>query len=96
MRADEVRDLSDAEIAARVGELEEERFRLRFRGATETLDDPLRQRVIRREVARMKTILRERALGTSPGAAGAAAGTPARAKKKATTPRRTARKGGKS
>jgi len=61
MRAEEIRDLSDIEIKARVGELEEERFRLRFRGATETLNDPLRTRVIRREVARMKTILRERA-----------------------------------
>jgi large subunit ribosomal protein L29 len=63
MRAEEIRDLSDVEIRDRVGELEEERFRLRFRSATETLDNALRLRVIRRDVARMKTIMRERALG---------------------------------
>lgn len=62
MQAEEVRELSDAEIRDRLNEFEEERFRLRFRAATETLDDPLRVRVIRREVARMKTILRERDL----------------------------------
>ena len=50
------------EMQARIAELEEERFRLRFRGATETLDDPLRLRVIRRDIARLKTVLRE---GTS-------------------------------
>jgi len=42
--------------------MEEERFRLRFRSATEALEDPLRFRVIRKEIARMKTILRERQL----------------------------------
>ena len=60
MRADEIRELSDAEVRTRVAELEEERFRLRFRAATETLEDPLRLRLIRKDVARMKTILRER------------------------------------
>ena len=45
---------------ARVAELEEERFRLTFRAATETLEDPLRLRVIRRDIARLKTVLRER------------------------------------
>jgi large subunit ribosomal protein L29 len=37
MRAEEIRELSADEIRARVAELEEERFRLRFRSATETL-----------------------------------------------------------
>ena len=41
-------------------ELEEERFRLKFRSATEPLEDPLRLRVIRKDIARLKTILRER------------------------------------
>jgi large subunit ribosomal protein L29 len=63
MRADEIRDLSDDEVTSRIAELEEERFRLRFRSATETLDNPLRLRTIRKDIARLKTILRERAVG---------------------------------
>ncbi len=65
MQAEEIRELNDTEIRARVAELEEERFRLRFRGATETLEEPLRVRAIRREVARLKTILGERARGAT-------------------------------
>ncbi len=62
MRADEILELSDEEIRARVAELEEERFRLRFRSATEALDEPLRFRVIRKDIARLNTVLRERQL----------------------------------
>jgi large subunit ribosomal protein L29 len=62
MRASEIRELSEADITARVAELEEERFRLRFRSATETLENPLRLREIRRDIARLKTVLREREL----------------------------------
>jgi large subunit ribosomal protein L29 len=58
----EIRELSDADLAARVTELEEERFRLRFRSATEVLEQPLRLREIRRDIARLKTVLRERTL----------------------------------
>ena len=65
MRADEIRDLSDADIRTRIGEMEEERFRLKFRSATETLEDPLRLRTIRRDIARLKTIQRERELAAS-------------------------------
>ena len=70
MRADEIRELSEADLQARIAELEEERFRLKFRAATETLGDPLRLRSIRKDIARMKTVLRER---TQPPAAGAPA-----------------------
>jgi large subunit ribosomal protein L29 len=62
MRANDVRELSVAEIQSRIGELEEERFRLNFRAATEPLEDPLRLRWIRKDIARLKTILREREL----------------------------------
>jgi large subunit ribosomal protein L29 len=61
----DVRSMADADIRAKVTELEEERFRLEFRSATETLDDPLQLRWIRRDVARLKTVLRERALGST-------------------------------
>jgi large subunit ribosomal protein L29 len=74
MRADEIREMSDADIRTRIAELEEERFRLKFRSATETLEDPLRLRWIRRDIARLKTVLRERALQSEPaGPAGPAA-----------------------
>ncbi len=65
MQAEEVRELSDEEISARVAELEEERFRLKFRSATEVLEQPLRFRSIRKDIARLKTILRERMLAAS-------------------------------
>src|SRR3954470_2464012 len=63
VRADEIRELSAEDIKARVGELEEERFRLRFRSASEPLENPLRLRTIRKDIARLKTILGERARG---------------------------------
>jgi large subunit ribosomal protein L29 len=67
MKAGQIRSLSGAEIAARIKELEEERFRLRFRRATEPLEDPLRLRVIRKDIARLKTVLREKAAGAAAG-----------------------------
>jgi len=60
MRAEEIREMTSDDITARIRELEEEQFRLRFRSATEPLEDPLRLRVIRRDVARLKTVLREK------------------------------------
>jgi large subunit ribosomal protein L29 len=60
MPAEEIREMAEDEIVNRIAELQEERFRLRFRSATETLEDPLRFRVIRKDIARLKTILRER------------------------------------
>jgi large subunit ribosomal protein L29 len=62
MRANDIRELSAEDMKARVAELEEERFRLNFRSATEPLEDPLRLRWIRKDIARLKTILREREL----------------------------------
>jgi large subunit ribosomal protein L29 len=49
------------DITGRIKDLEEEQFRLTFRSATEPLEDPLRLRVIRRDIARLKTVLREKA-----------------------------------
>ena len=65
IRAEEIRELSVDEIKARVAELEEERFRLRFRSATETLENPLRLRTIRKDIARLKTVLTEKQQGDS-------------------------------
>ena len=62
MRAEEIREMRPEDITARVKDLEEEQFRLKFRSATEPLEDPLRLRVIRRDLARLKTVLREQKL----------------------------------
>lgn len=60
MKADELRAWTDADLRSRIAELEEERFRLQFRSATEPLEDPLRLRSIRKDIARLHTILREK------------------------------------
>jgi large subunit ribosomal protein L29 len=60
MRADEIRELSADDITARIASLEEERFRLRFRSGTEQLETPIRLRTIRRDIARLHTVLREK------------------------------------
>ena len=65
MKPTQVRELSPEEIATRIAELERERFNLRFRGGTQPLEDPLRLRVIRKDVARLKTVLRESSVKTA-------------------------------
>ena len=59
----DIRELNEGEIRARIAELEEERFRLKFRAGTETLEDPLRLRVIRKDIARLNTVLKEKIIG---------------------------------
>jgi len=65
LTASEIREWNDVDIRARVSELEEERFRLRFRSATESLEEALRLRWLRRDIARLKTVLRERERGVT-------------------------------
>jgi large subunit ribosomal protein L29 len=62
MKPQDIRDLTDDEIQGRLDELKEEQFRLRFRSATMELENPKVVNEIRRDIARMKTILREREL----------------------------------
>ena len=62
MKASEIRDWDNVEINARLGELKEEKFRLRFRTGTMELENPRMLKHIRRDVARLNTILREREL----------------------------------
>ena len=61
-RAADIRDMSDEEIREQIAEKQEELFRLRFRGATQQLENPALIKTLRRDVARMRTILREREL----------------------------------
>ena len=60
MKSDEIRELSVDELRTRLDELTKERFNLRFRSATESIDNPMRFRTLRRDIARLKTILREK------------------------------------
>ena len=62
MKAEEIREWENSEIEARTGELKEELFRLRFRSATMQLENPNLINSIRRDIARLNTILREREL----------------------------------
>ncbi len=60
MRAREVRELADEEMQGKAQELSEELFRLRLRRGTGQIEDAMRIRKIRRDIARVKTIQRER------------------------------------
>jgi large subunit ribosomal protein L29 len=60
VKANEIRELSADDLRAKIAELTEERFRLRFRSATESIENPMRFRAIRRDIARLNTILREK------------------------------------
>ncbi|NLV88977.1 MAG: 50S ribosomal protein L29 [Tissierellia bacterium] len=63
MKAKEVRQLSDAELKNKLNELKAELFNLRFQLATGQLDNPSRIKAVRKDIARVKTIVRERELG---------------------------------
>ena len=54
------RELTVEELERKLGEAREEEFRLRFRSATETVDSPMRFRALRRDIARILTVLREK------------------------------------
>ena len=62
MKAEEIREFENSEITARLAELKEELFRLKFKSATMQLENPRLIRHIRRDIARLETILREREL----------------------------------
>ena len=61
----ELRELSDPELVERLREAKAELFNLRVQNATGQLDNHRRLQVVRREIARIYTIIRERELGLS-------------------------------
>jgi len=63
MKAKDVRNLSSVEIETQINSLKDELFNLRFQLATGQLDNPMRIREVRKDIARAKTVLRERELG---------------------------------
>lgn len=62
MKTSEIRKLSNEDIDKKIKESKEELFNLRFKQATGTLEKPSRLKELRHNVARMKTIMREREL----------------------------------
>lgn len=60
MKANEVRDLTSVELEQKFKELKAELFNLRFQHATNQLDNPMRIVEVKKTIARVKTILRER------------------------------------
>lgn len=60
MKTNELRELSADELSSRLDELRKERFSLRFRSATESIENPMRFRSLRRDIARLLTMLREK------------------------------------
>ena len=59
-RLTEIREMTPEALGAKLAEAREEAFRLRFRSATEAIDNPARFRALRKEIARMETELRAR------------------------------------
>lgn len=62
MKVREIRELSNQELQQKLKDLKEELFNLRFQLATGQLDNPMRIREVRKTIARVKTIIREREL----------------------------------
>ena len=59
MKATEIRDLSSAELNVKLGELKAELFNLRFQLAVNQLDNPMRIKAVKKDIARINTVLRQ-------------------------------------
>ena len=62
MKASELRNISSAELETKLGELKKDLFFLRMQHATNQLDNPLQIAQVKRDIARVKTIIREKQL----------------------------------
>ena len=63
MKIQDIRDLSTQELEDKIKDLKEELFNLRFQNATNQLDNPMRIVSVKKDIARVKTILKEKELG---------------------------------
>ena len=59
MKISEVRDMSVTDLNKKLTELKDELFNLRFQHAVNQLEDPMRLKVVKKDIARIKTVLRE-------------------------------------
>ncbi len=62
MKAKEIRNMSAAELEAKLTDLKKDLFFLRMQHATNQLDNPIQINTVKKDIARIKTILREKAL----------------------------------
>ncbi len=67
MRANDIRNLNEAEVARKLDEAHQELFNLRFQYSTGQLKNTARLSQVKREIARLRTILRERELAAAQG-----------------------------
>ncbi len=58
MKASELRDMSAAELEQKLAELKQELFNLRFQHAVNQLENPMRMKAVKKDIARVKTVLR--------------------------------------
>jgi large subunit ribosomal protein L29 len=65
MKPSKIREMSNVELENELSNLKAELFKLRFQSATQQLENPLQIRNVRRDIAKVKTILRERELAGS-------------------------------
>ncbi|MBQ9535273.1 MAG: 50S ribosomal protein L29 [Clostridia bacterium] len=62
MKAKEVRELNDTQLGEKLVELKKDLFNLRLQHATNQLDNPIKIREVKRDIAKVKTVIREREL----------------------------------
>lgn len=62
MKANEIRNLSAAELEAKLMDLKKNLFTLRMQHATNQLDNPMQIAIVKKDIARIKTIIREKEL----------------------------------
>ena len=63
MKANEIRAMSESELEQKLADLKKDLFMLRMQHATNHLDNPTRISATRRDIARVKTVIREKQLG---------------------------------
>ena len=62
MKINKIKEMSSPELEKELGELKNELFKLRFSLATNGLDNPMKIKEVRKDIARIKTVLRQREL----------------------------------
>ena len=68
MKPNKIREMSDVELQNELGNLKNELFKLRFQNANNQLDNPVRMKLVKRDIARIKTILRENEINAAKNA----------------------------
>jgi len=63
MKIKEIRDMASHELTDKLRELKEEMFNLRFQNATNQLENPMRIAVVRKDIAKVMTVMKENELG---------------------------------